>query len=100
MPSALEAPKTEIVYREDARSAILRGVNALADAVKVTLGPKGRNVILDQNFEAVEIYEAERPAVVAALTAPGSKARNEAGAMAVSKFKTIGRLRWRKGLMP
>ena len=39
-----------IVYREDARSAILRGVNALADAVKVTLGPKGRNVILDKKF--------------------------------------------------
>lgn len=53
-------------------------------------------VILDQNFDAVEIYEAERPAVVAALTAPGSKARNEAGAMAVSKFKAIGRVRWRK----
>lgn len=53
-------------------------------------------VILDQNFDAVEIYEAERPAVVAALTAPGSKARNEAGAMAVSKFKAIGRLRWRR----
>src|SRR5262245_14097372 len=40
----------EIVYREDARSAILRGVNTLADAVKVTLGPKGRNVILDKKF--------------------------------------------------
>jgi chaperonin GroEL len=39
-----------IVYREDARAAILRGVNALADAVKVTLGPKGRNVILDKKF--------------------------------------------------
>src|SRR6187549_3493472 len=40
----------DIVYREDARQAILRGVNALADAVKVTLGPKGRNVILDKKF--------------------------------------------------
>src|SRR5215468_760910 len=40
----------DIVYREDARSKILRGVNALADAVKVTLGPKGRNVILDRKF--------------------------------------------------
>ena len=40
----------EISYREDARSAILRGVNALANAVKVTLGPKGRNVILDKKF--------------------------------------------------
>jgi chaperonin GroEL len=40
----------DITYREDARGAILRGVNALADAVKVTLGPKGRNVILDRKF--------------------------------------------------
>src|SRR6476661_6026444 len=40
----------DIVYREDARSAILRGVNALADAVKVTLGPKGRNVVIDKKF--------------------------------------------------
>ena len=40
----------DIIYREDARAAVLRGVNALADAVKVTLGPKGRNVILDKKF--------------------------------------------------
>ncbi|PJC75069.1 MAG: chaperonin GroEL [Syntrophobacterales bacterium CG_4_8_14_3_um_filter_49_14] len=37
-------------YDEEARKSILRGVNALADAVKVTLGPKGRNVILDKAF--------------------------------------------------
>ena len=40
----------DIVYREDARSAVMRGVNALADAVKVTLGPRGRNVVLDKKF--------------------------------------------------
>src|SRR5512139_3644656 len=40
----------DIVYREDARAAVLRGVNALADAVKVTLGPRGRNVVLDRKF--------------------------------------------------
>src|SRR6186713_2510599 len=40
----------QIVYGEDSRQAILRGVNALADAVKVTLGPKGRNVIIDKKF--------------------------------------------------
>ena len=53
-------------------------------------------VLLDQNFDAFEIHEADRPAVVAALTAPGSKARNERGAMGVNKFKSIGRLRWRR----
>ena len=40
----------QIVYSEEARQAILRGVNKLADAVKVTLGPKGRNVILEKKF--------------------------------------------------
>ena len=39
-----------IQYDEDARKSILKGVNTLADAVKVTLGPKGRNVILDKSF--------------------------------------------------
>ena len=41
-----------IQYDEEARKSILRGVNTLADAVKVTLGPKGRNVILDKSFGA------------------------------------------------
>jgi chaperonin GroEL len=45
----------QITYSEDARSAILRGVNTLADAVKVTLGPKGRNVILEKSFGSPSI---------------------------------------------
>src|SRR5512136_326927 len=40
----------EIRYDQNAREALLKGVNTLADAVKVTLGPKGRNVILDKSF--------------------------------------------------
>ncbi|MFA4974256.1 MAG: chaperonin GroEL [bacterium] len=40
----------ELLFSQDARDKILRGVNALADAVKVTLGPKGRNVVLDKSF--------------------------------------------------
>ncbi len=40
----------QIVHGEESRRAILRGVNQLADAVKVTLGPKGRNVVLDKKF--------------------------------------------------
>ncbi|MGD9587977.1 MAG: chaperonin GroEL [Pyrinomonadaceae bacterium] len=40
----------QVVHGEDSRSAILRGVNQLADAVKVTLGPKGRNVVIDKKF--------------------------------------------------
>ncbi len=40
----------EIVFSDNARAAVLRGVNALADAVKVTLGPKGRNVVINKSF--------------------------------------------------
>src|SRR5437879_2306594 len=40
----------QIVYAENSRQAMLRGVNQLADAVKVTLGPKGRNVVLEKKF--------------------------------------------------
>jgi len=52
-------------------------------------------VLLDESFEATAIYEADREAVLAALAAPGSKSRNERGALPVAKFKAIGRLRWR-----
>ncbi len=42
----------KIIYGEDARKALLKGVNQLADTVKITLGPKGRNVVLDKKFGA------------------------------------------------
>ena len=42
----------EVRFGEDARSKMMRGVNILADAVKITLGPKGRNVVLDKSFGA------------------------------------------------
>ena len=45
----------EIVYGFEAREALKRGVNALADAVKITLGPKGRNVVLEKSFGAPAI---------------------------------------------
>jgi chaperonin GroEL len=40
----------QIKFGEDARTAMVAGVNTLANAVKVTLGPKGRNVVLDRDF--------------------------------------------------
>lgn len=40
----------QVIHGEESRAAILRGVNQLADAVKITLGPKGRNVVLDKKF--------------------------------------------------
>jgi predicted nucleic acid-binding Zn-ribbon protein len=57
-------------------------------------------VLLDQDFNATAIYEATREAVVDALSAAGSKARNERGALGLSKFKAIGRLVWSRSTLP
>lgn len=53
-------------------------------------------VLLDKNFDAFEIHEANRKPVIEAIMVPGSKARNERHSLSVSKFKAIGRLRWRR----
>ena len=45
----------KIVFNEEARKSLLKGIDAVADAVKVTLGPKGRNVILEKKFGAPQI---------------------------------------------
>ena len=51
-------------------------------------------VLLDEDLEPTEIFEADRTSVREALEAPGSKARNERGALGISKFKSIGRKIW------
>lgn len=51
-------------------------------------------VLLDSDFNALAIYEAERPAVEILLNRPGSKARNERGSVGIAQFKAIARLRW------
>jgi len=51
-------------------------------------------VLLDEHYNPTEIYEASRPRVTEALTAPGSKARNDRGQLSISKFKSIGRQIW------
>ena len=40
----------QLIYGEDARKALQRGIDQLADTVKVTIGPKGRNVVLDKKY--------------------------------------------------
>ena len=50
---SLDAKK--VSFKEDSRKALVNGINAVADAVKVTLGPKGRNVVLERNYGAPEI---------------------------------------------
>lgn len=51
-------------------------------------------VLMDEIFNVQEMWEAQRPEIEEALLAPGSKARNERGALAVSKFKQIGTKVW------
>lgn len=51
-------------------------------------------VLMDELFEPYVMYEADRAAIKEALTRPGSKARNERGALAISKFKSIARQVW------
>jgi len=51
-------------------------------------------VLLDADFELLSIWEADRNSITEALIRPGSKARNERGALSVSKFKSIGKLIW------
>lgn len=51
-------------------------------------------VVMDEVFELRWIFEAERPAIEEALKAPGSKARNDRGALSLAKFKSIGRQIW------
>ena len=53
-------------------------------------------VLLDENFNASAIYEASRADVLAALALPGSRSRNERGALGLSKFKSISQLRWQR----
>lgn len=50
---ALHAKK--VSFKEESRQALVRGINKVADAVRVTLGPKGRNVVLERNYGAPEI---------------------------------------------
>lgn len=53
-------------------------------------------VLLDEDYEPFEIYEAERSDIKNALDAPGSKARNERGSLSISKFKSMSKLLWER----
>lgn len=53
-------------------------------------------VVLDDDLEPTIIYEAERSAIEAALTSPGSRSRNERGQLGLAKFKSISRVVWKR----
>jgi len=80
--------KSRCILDKSKRSQMVPRIDIRKDFDAVLL------VLLNQDYEALEILEAERQAVITVLTAPGSRARNERGAMAVSKFRAIGKSRW------
>jgi len=53
--TAVSLDAKKVSFKEDSRKALVNGINAVANAVKVTLGPKGRNVVLERNYGAPEI---------------------------------------------
>lgn len=57
-------------------------------------------VLLDENYDAFAMYEVPRDKIVAALEAPGSRARNERNQLGIAKFKSISSLRWSKVAEP
>ena len=74
----------DVKFSSDARERMLRGVDILANTVKVTLGPKGRNVVLDKSFGAPRITKdgvtvAKEKPMEGKVMAVGPGARDEAG---------------------
>src|SRR5438309_1876041 len=67
----------QVKFAQDARDKILRGVNVLADAVTVTLGPKGRNVVLDKSFGAPTVTKDGEEGVITVEEAKGLETQLE-----------------------
>lgn len=80
--------KTRALQRRAKNNGRVGSINLEKEWDKVLL------VLLDQELRPTEIWEATRASVTDALLAPGSKARNERGALAISKFKSLGERVW------
>ena len=68
-------PAKEVRFHESARAKMVHGLNILADAVKVTLGPKGRNVVLERSFGAPTVT---KDGVSVAMSSASSSLRSQA----------------------
>src|SRR5438477_99108 len=77
----------QITYGDESRQAVLRGVNRLADAVKVTLGPKGRNVVLDKKFGSPVI--TKEGVTVAKIIAEAMEKVGKDGVITVEDARTL-----------
>src|SRR5918911_571748 len=84
----------QIIHGEESRQSILRGVNALADAVKVTLGPKGRNVVIEKKFGSPTITKdgtisANNDDTIGRIIAEAMKKVGKDGVITVEESKTM-----------
>ena len=77
-------PAKEVKFHEDARERLLRGVDIIADAVKVTLGPKGRNVVIDKSFGAPLHHQGRRH------HREGDRARRQLENMGAQMVREVG----------
>ena len=87
----------EVKFSTDARTKMLKGVQILADAVKVTLGPKGRNVVLEKSFGAPRITKdgvtvAKEKPMQGEVLAVGPGVRNEKGELVALDVKPGDRI--------
>ena len=87
----------DVRFGADARARMLRGVDILADAVKVTLGPKGRNVVLDKSFGAPRITKdgvtvAKEKPQEGEVVAAGPGSRDESGKLIALDVKAGDRV--------
>src|SRR5438034_1114215 len=79
----------QITYGDESRQSILRGVNRLADAVKVTLGPKGRNVVLDKMIAQVGTVSANNDEAIGKIIAEAMEKVGKDGVITVEEAKTL-----------
>src|SRR2546422_887021 len=81
----------QLKFDEDARAALLRGVNIMAQAVKATLGPKGRNVVIDKKFGSPTITKDKKEiAQVATIASNNDKTIGDLIAEAMEKVGKDG----------
>src|SRR5438094_746954 len=81
----------QIVYGEQSRQAVLRGVNQLANLVKITLGPKGRNVVLDRKFGAPKISKPVEGSMIAQVGAVSANNDHTIGKIIAEAMKKVGK---------
>ena len=75
----------QVVFGDDARHKIVRGVNVLADAVKVTLGPKGRNVVLERSFGAPTVTKDGVSVALSGITIPPAETRSSSRRLTMTR---------------